>query len=205
MSLTGLFFVLFLIVHLSGNFLLLAGDGGRAFNHYADFMAHNGLIQALAWIIKLLFAYHAVVGLLLWRQNRLAKGQRYAVRVTDNTGFAARNMIWWGILLGIFLVVHLQDFWFKMHYGPIGMKDGVKDLASVVYEEFSETGEVIFYVVCMLALGLHLWHGFDSAFQTLGARHRKYDKLVRVLGFIFSIGLMLGFASIPVIIYLTGH
>ncbi|HHB78380.1 MAG TPA: succinate dehydrogenase cytochrome b subunit [Saprospiraceae bacterium] len=203
MSLTGLFFVLFLLVHLLGNLQLLHADGGKAFNHYADFMAHNGFIQGMSWIMKFLFGLHAIVGLILWRQNASAKGQKYAVKVTDNTSFAGRNMIWLGILILVFLILHMGDFWFQMHYGDLGEMDGVKDLAKLVAIKFSSPIYVGWYVFSMIVLGIHLWHGFESAFQTLGARHPKYDGFVAALGKILSVVIALGFAIIPIIMYLN--
>ncbi len=203
MSLTGLFFVVFLLVHLIGNLQLLHDDGGNAFNHYAEFMAHNGLIQGMSWIMKFLFGLHAIQGLLLWRQNSAAKGQKYAVKVTNNTTFAGRNMIWLGILLMVFLVLHMGDFWFQMHYGVLETQDGVKDLAQLVAIKFASPVYVGWYVISMIVLGIHLWHGFDSAFQTLGARHPKYDGLVAGLGKFFAIALALGFAIIPILMFIN--
>ncbi len=203
MSLTGLFFVLFLLVHLLGNLQLLHADGGNAFNHYAEFMAHNGFIQAMSWIMKLLFALHAIQGLILWRQNAAAKGQKYAVKVTNNTTFAGRNMIWLGILILVFLILHMGDFWFQMHYGDLGELDGVKDLAKLVAIKFSSPIYVGWYVFSMIVLGIHLWHGFDSAFQTLGLRHAKYDGFVVAIGRVLSVVLALGFAIIPILMFLN--
>lgn len=202
MSLTGLFFVVFLIIHLIGNLQLLANDGGAAFNEYAEFMSHNGLIQGMSWVIKFLFGLHAVQGLILWRQNATAKGQKYAVKVTNNTTFAGRNMMLLGILILVFLVLHMWDFWYKMHYTELTLLAGVKDLSALVVYKFSQPLYVGWYVFSMIVLGLHLWHGFGSAFQTLGARHPKYDGLIRFLGQFLSIALTLGYIAIPVIMYL---
>ena len=203
MSLTGLFFVVFLIIHLIGNLQLLSDDGGVAFNAYAAFMSHNGLIQGMSWVIKFLFGLHAVQGMLLWRKNRAAKGQKYAVKVTNNTSFAGRNMALLGMLILVFLVLHMWDFWYKMHYTELATVDGVKDLAALVSYKFSQPLYVGWYVFSMLVLGFHLWHGFGSAFQTLGARHPKYDGLINFTGKFLSIILTLGYIIIPIIMYLN--
>lgn len=202
MSLTGLFFIVFLLIHLIGNLQLLSDDGGQAFNQYAEFMAHNPLIQGMSWVMKFLFGLHAVQGLILWRQNATAKGQKYAVKVTNNTTFAGRNMVWLGILLLVFLVLHMGDFWFKMHYGVLETQNGVKDLAQLVAIKFSSPIYVGWYVLSMIVLGIHLWHGFDSAFQTLGARHPKYNGLVSATGKFIAVAFTIGYAIIPLLMYI---
>jgi len=88
----------------------------------------------------------------------------------------------------------------KVDYG-----DGpIKDLYSVVYQKFSSLFYVIFYVGCMLFIAFHLWHGFQSAFQTVGASHQKYTPIIKTVGYFFAILISLGFAIIPLLIFLKG-
>ena len=206
MSLTGLFLILFLTIHLIGNFQLLANDGGKAFNQYAAFMGHNPLIQIVS-ISNLFFIFlHAFMGIFLWRKNKSARGSQYAVKTTANTTFTSRNMAWFGIIMLAFILIHLYQYWFKMKLGFSEgvIYDGVEmaDLYALVAATFSSLPFVIFYVVSMIVIGLHLHHGFQSAFQSLGLNHKKYTPIIKGLGTAYSILIPLGFAIIPVFFFL---
>jgi succinate dehydrogenase / fumarate reductase cytochrome b subunit len=211
MSLTGIFLILFLTVHLLGNLQLLAGDGGEKFNLYADFMGQNPLIQFIS-IGNFFFIFlHAVLGILLYFQNKAASGggtSRYAVKSTKTTTYSSRNMAWFGTVILVFILIHLFQFWFKMKMTSIPelvTYDGVevKNLYTLVAATFSNIPFVIFYVVSMIVIGLHLSHGFQSAFQTLGLNHKKYTPIIKGLGTAYSILIPLGFAIIPIVFYLT--
>ncbi|MFK7773406.1 MAG: succinate dehydrogenase cytochrome b subunit [Saprospiraceae bacterium] len=208
MSLTGIFLILFLTVHLIGNLQLLAGDDGESFNLYADFMGHNPLIQFIS-IGNFFFIFlHAVIGILLYFQNKAAKGSRYAVQSTKTTTYSSRNMAWFGTVILVFILIHLFQFWFKMKLTNIPelvTYDGVevKNLYDLVATTFSSIPFVIFYVVSMIVIGLHLSHGFQSAFQSLGLNHKKYTPIIKGLGTAYSILIPLGYAIIPIVFYLT--
>ena len=116
MSLTGIFLILFLTVHLIGNLQLLAGDGGEKFNIYADFMGHNTLVQIISKGNFFFILLHAVIGIVLWFQNKAARGSRYAVQTKANTSFASRNMAWLGIVILGFISVHLYQFYLQMKF-----------------------------------------------------------------------------------------
>ena len=209
MALSGLFLILFLVIHLAGNLQLLKNDGGEAFNVYAHFMAHNGLIQ---FVSKGNFAFillHAIVGLGLWIKNGAARGaERYAVQKTRATathpGFA-KNMWILGVIIFIFILVHLWQFWLKMKMGDVAevTVDGqnIHNLYAEVAVAFTNLPFVLFYVVSMIVIAFHLWHGFQSAFQTIGWSHPKYTPAIRFIGKAYSILIPLGFAVIPVIFY----
>lgn len=211
MSLTGLFLIVFLVVHLIGNLQLLYHDGGEKFNVYAKFMTSNPLIKTISYLLYASILLHAIQGWLLWRKNAAARGTQYAVKVTrtvNTSSFASRNMGWLGTVIFVFILIHLYQFWFQMHWGGLtetthnGATDSVKDLYSVVQLAYTNLGFVIFYVVCMAVIAYHLWHGFQSAFQTLGLNHKKYSPLIRTVGHIYAIVIPLAFALIPVIMYL---
>ena len=208
MSLTGLFLILFLIVHLAGNFQLLANDGGEAFNMYTYFMTHNPVIKTISYGLYFFILLHAVQGVILWAKNRSARSARYAVQHVQAT-WTSRNMFFLGLLIFAFLAIHMGDFWYKMKFTDqmemvtyAGADHAVKDLFTRVDVAFSELWIVIVYVIGMVALALHLAHGFASAFQTLGWNHMKYNRLIKTLGWIYTIVVPLGFAAIPVIMYL---
>jgi succinate dehydrogenase / fumarate reductase cytochrome b subunit len=196
---------------LLGNLQLLAGDGGEKFNLYADFMGHNPLIQFIS-IGNFFFIFlHAVLGILLYFQNKSASGggsSRYAVKSTKTTSYSSRNMAWFGTVILVFILIHLFQFWFKVKLTNIPdlmTYDGVevKNVYALVAAAFSNILFVLFYVGAMIVIGLHLSHGFQSAFQSLGLNHKKYTPLIKGLGTIYSILIPLGYAVIPIVFYLT--
>lgn len=208
MSLSGLFLISFLVIHLIGNLQLLVPDGGQTFNLYAKMMTTNPLIKTVSYLLYGSIALHAVLGLLLWQQNKSASGgaSRYAVG-TPKTTVTSRNMATLGSIMGIFLIIHMYQFWLKMKLGWTemvryeGYDYEVKNLYEIVDIAFSNPLYVIFYVVCMIAVGMHLHHGFQSAFQTLGLNHRKYTPLIKFVGSAISVVIAAGFAIIPIWFY----
>ena len=208
MSLTGLFLCLFLVVHMSGNFLLFNNDGGQAFNEYTKFMTTFPLIKVASIFTFFGIILHAVDGLLLTLKNRKARPVKYAVQ-PKRSSWASRNMAVLGIIVLFFLIVHLKSFWYVMKFGEVGkvIYNGheYKDLYTVVIAAFSQWWYVAIYVVSLIALGYHLVHGFASAFQTLGVNHSKYTPFIKFVGYAYAILVPIGFASQLVIVYLTVH
>ena len=207
MSLTGIFLILFLFVHLIGNLQLLTDDGGESFNLYAKMMTTNPLIKVISYGNYFFIILHAIMGIMLWLQNKSARGSKYAVNTTANTSYSSRNMAWFGIIIFVFIVLHMIAFWGTMHFGTLpletyGIETDVKNLYVIVQDAFSKLGIVIFYVACMVVIALHLNHGFQSAFQTLGLNHKKYTPFIKGLGAAYSILIPLGFAIIPVFMFL---
>jgi succinate dehydrogenase / fumarate reductase cytochrome b subunit len=207
MALTGLFLILFLVVHLIGNLQLMKSDGGQAFNVYAQFMTTNPLIVAISYVNYAFILIHIIWSIVLTRRNRAARGgQGYAVN-RNSSHWTSRNMGILGTFIFIFLVIHLRGFWYEMHWGGIdtAQYDGVdyKNLYSVVDVAYSELWFVILYVVSMILLAFHLFHGFGSAFQTLGLNHIKYNPIIKFVGVAFAVIVPALFALIPIYMYLN--
>lgn len=204
MSLTGLFLILFLVVHLLGNLQLLKHDGGMSFNVYARFMTTNPLIKTIGYGNYFFIILHAFVGISLAIYNRQAKGQKYAVSSSMNTSWASKNMALLGTLILAFILIHMGDFWLKMKLGQLpmisypGIEGEMKDLYFRVAEAFKNPLLVGAYVLGMAVLAFHLYHGFQSAFQTLGINHKKYTPAIKAIGVTYSIIIPLGYAIIPV-------
>ncbi len=208
MALTGLFLILFLTVHLLGNLQLLNHDGGEGFNVYTHFMGHNPVIQTIAFGNYFFILLHAIQGILLAMENRKAKGGKYAVAPRNGTSWTSNNMALLGLLVLAFLLIHMGDFWFKFKFGdnlPMVTYDGQEMINAYqkVQESLTQIPFVIIYLIGLLALGLHLNHGFSSAFQTLGLRHQKYTPIIKSLGRVYAIIIPLGFAILPLYIYFT--
>lgn len=205
MALTGLFLILFLVVHLIGNLQLLYHDEGRAFNIYARFMTSNPLIKTIGYVNYAFIILHIVWSIMLSRKNRAARGSKgYAV--SDNSShWTSRNMGILGTFILIFLIIHLRGFWYQMHWGDLApvTYDGenYKNLYAEVDAVYSLWWFVAIYVFSMLMLAFHLYHGFGSAFQTLGLNHVKYNPVIRFVGVAFAIVVPALFALIPIVMY----
>jgi succinate dehydrogenase / fumarate reductase cytochrome b subunit len=204
MSLTGLFLVLFLIVHLIGNLQLLYDDGGMAFNGYAYFMTHNPVIKLTSYGLYFFILLHAVQGILIWLKNKKSRAVGYKKNSTEGNSFASRNMAYLGLLILVFLGIHMGDFWFKMKRGQLEMITHpdfdfkIANLYGAVEASFAEWWIVLIYVISMIGLAYHLNHGFQSAFQSLGIRHPKYTPIIEFIGKVFSVLVPVLFAVIPI-------
>lgn len=189
MALTGLALYGFLIGHLSGNLLLLKGDGGQAFNAYSEFLINHPLIIPAEIFLVVLFLLHVYLAISVTRENRRARPIGY--QTTHSVGgrnFASYTMIYSGVIVLVFLVLHLKTF-------KYGDKAG-GTLYDLVSATFHQTGYLVWYVVAMLVLGFHLWHAFQSAFQTLSVRSDK----IRSVGLVLCLILAIGFGIVPIAI-----
>ena len=186
MALTGLILYGFLVGHLTGNLLLLKDDGGRSFNAYSDFLINHPLLIPAEIFLVGVFALHLFLAISVTRDNRRARPVGY--QTTQSVGgrsFASHTMIYSGVVILVFLVLHLKTF--KYGDKPSGLYD-------LVLATFQQTGYLIWYAVAMLVLGFHLWHAFHSAFQTLSIGSDK----IKSLGLVLCLGLALGFGFLPV-------
>ncbi len=206
MAITGLAMIVFLIEHLTGNFLLLQPNP-EPYNKYAHFLLSFGWLLIVAELILVAFlVIHMVSGISVFLKKRQARPVGY--HVTGSAGkpskksFASTTMIYTGIVIFIFLAIHLKTFKYGPYYETT--VDGVvmRDLYRLVNEVFSDPLYVGGYVVAMILLGFHLRHGFWSAFQSLGLNHPRYMPIIYGLGVLIAIVLAVGFLGIPVWIYL---
>lgn len=207
MSLTGLFLITFLVVHVSGNMLMFKNDDGEAFNLYAQFMTTNPLIKIASYILYTGILLHVIYALILSVYNKNARPVGYAVAHSEqNSTWKSRNMGILGTIVLIFLIIHLRAFWYEMKFGDIPTTNyagvEVRNLYVVMVAAFSQWWIVVLYVLAMIGLAFHLAHGFWSAFQTLGLQHKKYSPLIKNLGYIFAIVVPLLFAIMPIYIYI---
>lgn len=190
-ALAGLLLCGFLVTHLAGNLFLLVG--ADAFNHYAETLEKNPLLIPAEIGLAALFLLHIVTALYLKVQNRRARPVAYEMKVskggrTPGSGTMALT----GILVLTFLIVHLKTF--KFADKPFG-------LYRVVMDWFQNPLYVGFYVLAMAGIGLHLSHGFQSGFQTLGVNHPRYTPLIKKAGLAFALLVAGGFAFLPLWAY----
>ncbi len=210
MSLTGLFLITFLIVHLIGNLLLLdlSPEGREAFNAYSAFMTSNPLIKVVSYVLYFSILFHSFEGLYLAYKNAQARPHKFKSYRPRKAFWGSRNMSLLGTVILAFIVTHMLQFWYPMHWGPIGTDGaGNKDLATVVVAVYTDGAMglmwVILYVISMAAIAFHLWHGFESSFQSLGITRAKYNPVLQGIGRTFSVVVPLLFAIIPVYVYLN--
>jgi succinate dehydrogenase / fumarate reductase cytochrome b subunit len=205
MSLAGIFLLVFLLVHLSINLLILL-DSHEPFNKAAHFMSKNLIIKFMEIILFGGFLVHMIYGVIVSLQNMIARPMNYKKANYSQTSFFSKYMFHTSVILTIFLVLHLFDFYIKskiLNEVNDVVYDGkvYHDLAALVIARFQIGWVVIVYLIALLGLGLHLHHGFQSAFQTLGLNHPVYTPMIKRIGLIYTILVTLGFIGIPVWVY----
>jgi len=205
MALTGLFLCFFLVIHLFGNLqLLLPAEVARwQFNFYSKLLSENIFIELISYVLFASILAHAIYALLITIRNKRSNGKRYEYdRRGVSSKWYSRKMGLLGTIILVFLIIHLRDFWYQLQFGHVPLdKDGQKDLYTLVISVYRNGWYVLIYVLCMVALGYHLLHGFFSAARTLGFYNARYVQWVRVVGWVYSIGISAGFALVPVYIH----
>jgi len=195
MALTGLGLVGFLVVHLLGNLTLYADDTGEAFNHYAETLEANPFLPVAEIGLALLFAAHIALAVRVTAENREARRQGYRLRASmGERTLASATMIVTGVIVLVFLVVHVADFRIPKLFGRID------DLAAAVKLRLASPLGAGIYLVGVGALGIHLAHAFKSAFQSLGLNHPRFTPLIARTSVALAVLLFLGFVSFPVVL-----
>ena len=205
MSVTGLFLVSFIAVHLTVNLFLILDDTGKLFNQGAHFMETNPLIRILEPILGLGFMIHIIWSFFLEYQNWRARPIKYSKKdVGDSSSWASRNMLVLGALVLVFLVMHIIDFYWVIRFTPQSLESTiiggseVDNTYALVSDLFiNSTVYDIFYVIGAILLGFHLSHGFWSAFQTLGLSNQHWMKRLQFLGKVYAVIVAVGFSVIP--------
>ena len=214
MAISGLFLLVFLLQHMSINMLSVISPD--LFNEVSQFMGTNPLVQGLLQPV-LMFGvlFHLGMGIKLELENRAARPVKYAMNNGGaNSTWMSRNMIITGITVMLFLILHLYDFW--VHEMQVKYLQG--DMSGLIdpmiadsgyrywqelHEKFHDPVRVALYVVSFVFLSLHLLHGFQSAFQSVGFNHRKYTPVIKKLSNIYAIVVPLGFVVVAVYHFMT--
>ncbi len=196
MSLTGAALMVFVLVHLLGNLTLFADSSGAAFDQYAHVLESNPLLPVAEIGLVVLFVVHLALGIRLALDNRDARPARYkALEAHGKRSLASLTMPVTGVLVLVFVIVHLLDF-------RLAERDP-EGLAAMVVARLQTPLAALVYVVGVVALGVHLWHAFQSAFQSLGLFHPRYRDPVRNAGRAFAVLVAVGFVAFPVAISLA--
>jgi succinate dehydrogenase / fumarate reductase cytochrome b subunit len=204
MAVTGQVMIVFIVIHVLGNSTIFFGG----LNSYAEKL-HS--LPLLVWMTRVFMfmalSFHIFFSIKLTLENRKAKPDAYAVNKNLKTTFASRNMIWTGLIIGAFLVYHLSHFTFQiidpaLSAGSNSDVLGRPDVAAMVISGFQVFSVTFIYIAAMIALVLHLAHGIQSSFQTLGLNNDRTMPAIIRAGSVTAIVLFLGYISIPLIILL---
>ena len=188
--------------HLTGNLLVFAGDDGKAMNDYAHTLHELPGFIAIEIGLLAMFVLHIVLVISLTMENRRARGgQGYVGGATKQTHGAIRflsskTMAISGLILLVFLVVHIADF--RLARGEGEIYDQVTGKLQVPWR-------MALYTVGSLLASWHVYHGFQSAFRSVGVSNKKYIPILKNIGTTLSVIFAIGFASIPVWIFVTGQ
>lgn len=214
-AVSGLGLVGFILMHLLGNLTLYA-PSAEPFNKYVQTLYSWGPLLTVAEFGLLgLFLTHIALAIKVTMRNKSAREHKYSAKQTSKEGpsrfnLSSTNMIVTGLVLLVFLVLHIIHFRFgpaiAEGYTTIINGEETRDLYRLVFESFQNPLIVLGYVAVIFFLGFHLRHGFWSAFQSLGAMNPKYSPLITGVGVAFAIIVALGFLFIPIALYfnLTG-
>ena len=201
MALSAFFLMFFLIIHLAVNITSIFSED--VFNQLSHFMGTNPLVQfALQPVLIFGVVFHFVMGFVLELKNKKAVGVKYAKNNGGaNSTWISRNMIYSGLAILAFIVLHFIDFWFpelntKYVLGDMsGMHDGEFRYFAELQHKFLPIWRVAAYVLAFVFLALHLLHGFTSAFQSVGITAGR-KKILKNFGVVYSILIPLGFIII---------
>jgi succinate dehydrogenase / fumarate reductase cytochrome b subunit len=200
---TGLALFIYLIIHIAGNLLIFFGP--EVFNNYAYTMeVRNPALPAIEIALLLVFLVHIYKTVTMFLGNQSARPTRYAVKKyagpPSRKSFASSTMIVSGLWLLAFLLVHVKAFRFSPEYP---WPSGGRDLYRQEFENLSNPLVVGFYMLSMIVVGSHLWHGIASGFQSLGADHPTITPTLLVAGKVLAVLIAGGFIVIAAWVYLT--
>jgi succinate dehydrogenase / fumarate reductase cytochrome b subunit len=198
MAVTGAVWIGYLVLHMWGNLHIFQGQA--AFNHYAEFLREVGepvfSYAQVLWIIRIVIAVslaaHIWAAYDLYMQARRARSTNYAVKRVVQANYASRFMRIGGVVIILFVIFHLAHY----TWGWITPFDRSDPYTNVIIG-FSNPAIVLFYLLALAALGLHLFHGVWSMFQTLGLNSRRFDGFLRGLAVFVALVVPIGFATVP--------
>ncbi len=205
MAITGVMLVGYVFAHLLGNLQIYSSDAEQI-NRYAAFL-HNPANAAALWaarsVLLLAVALHITASIQLWLQNRAARPIGYVKKADLPTSYAARTMIWSGPIVGAFVIFHVLHLTAGAVLPLRELGPNMPDVRNNVITGFSNPFVSGFYILAMILLCLHLYHGMWSMFQSLGISHPRYTPVVKKAAAVLAIAVAVGNCSIPIAV-LTG-
>ena len=202
MAVSGLVFVVFVLVHMYGN--LKAFGGHDAYNEYAEHLRsigepelpHEGMLWAIRVALIVALVVHVTCAFILWRRKERARTTKYVMRKATSSTLSSRWMRWGGVALLLFLVWHLLNF----TIGKVNVTGGsTNDPYDLLVDSFQTWWLTVIYLVAMAALAMHLRHGVWSAAQTLGlTNNAKARRNANLLGVTLAVVIAGGFSLVPI-------
>lgn len=200
-GITGVFWALFVMMHMLSNLLIFVG--AEIYNRYSHALTSNPLVYLAETVLVLFILIHAIYALSLKVRNLRTNPVPYAVSPVKEKSatISSRTMAYTGLAILGFLIWHVATF----KYGPEYMVtyDGVqmRDLYTLVVDAFHHPVHVGLYCLSMILVGMHLFHGVQSSFQTFGLSHPRYDTFIQYFGRTYAIVVAVGFFALPVYVY----
>jgi succinate dehydrogenase / fumarate reductase cytochrome b subunit len=202
---TGILLVFYLLIHIGGNLVVFLGP--EAYNKYAFTLESNPLLILIELVLLSWFVVHIYKTVRMYLGNQSARPVAYARKKsaghTTRKTFASSTMIFSGLWLFVFLLIHVKTFrdgWGTQYEWPAGGRD----LYRQEMEAFQNPLMVAFYVISMLVVGSHLWHGISSAFQSLGADKPAWTRFILPAGKVIAVLIAGGFITIALWAHFTG-
>lgn len=200
MAMTGIFLMIFLLLHLSVNLFLFSGE--QAFNEAVSFMRKNLFIRIMEYVLAIGFIIHILFGIKLHLQNKKIKEEiDYTMNSYSTTSFSSRSMIYTGILILCFLILHIINFMIPMKYSNHHLTSDYNLVVSL----FKNPLYTFIYVFSFFILGIHLNHGFQSSFQSLGLSNKNRLIWIRKFGFFYFWFVCSGFSIIAIWFFFNGN
>lgn len=209
-ALTGLGLVGFVVFHMIGNLKMFHGPD--SVNAYAHFLKHD--LAELLWVARIgllaIFVLHLSLAIRLKLRSVAARPVPYQYPGNVQATIASRTMIWTGVVVGLFTLFHLAHFTFGWVKGAevapghvvnyLDLKDakGRHDVYSMVVAGFTNVPLVVLYLVTQIALFIHLLHGVQSSFQTLGLKNRRSALSIQALGWLVALTILVGNLAIVI-------
>lgn len=199
MAVSGMVLFGFVLAHVAGNLKIFLGQA--EFNAYARWLRqvgepavpHGGLLWLTRLILLASVAVHITAALQLARMNRHARGSRYVLRKTVQAGYSERTMIWTGLLVALYVVYHIMHLTLGIVHPHFLPEDPYRNVIS----GFRVAPVSAVYIAANLLLGLHLYHGLWSMFQSLGWNHPRYNSWRRIFAVVFAVVVTTGFVAVP--------
>ncbi|MFY9723987.1 MAG: succinate dehydrogenase cytochrome b subunit [Bryobacteraceae bacterium] len=205
MAITGVMLVGYVFAHLLGNLQIYSSDPEQI-NRYAAFL-HNPSNAAALWaarsVLLVAVVLHIIAAVQLWLQNRAARPVGYLKKADVPTSYAARTMIWSGPIVGVFVIFHVLHLTVGAVVPLRELGPNMPDVRYNVINGFSNPWISGFYILAMILLCLHLYHGMWSMFQSLGISHPRYTLVIKKAAAVLAILVAVGNCSIPIAV-LTG-
>jgi succinate dehydrogenase / fumarate reductase, cytochrome b subunit len=200
---TGILLFLYLILHIAGNLMVFLGR--ETFNTYSHALISNPLVVPVEIGLAIVFLIHLFKAVRMTFQNQSARPAKYAKKEwaggASQKSLASSTMILTGLAIVIFVPIHVLTFKYGTFYE---LDNGVRDLYRLEIENLSSPIAVAFYLVMMVVVGLHLWHGVASSFQSLGLNGPRFTPLIRKIGKVSAVLIAGGFIAITLWVFLVG-